>query len=64
MGLENPGSYKAGLAGCTCPVMDNNHGNGYKNLPGVFVYSGGCKYHDEVSEAHRERKETKDELDK
>jgi hypothetical protein len=41
----NPGSNEAFLRGCTCPVIDNNHGEGYKGLPGCFVYVSGCPVH-------------------
>lgn len=28
MGKPNPGSAEANEAGCTCPVLDNEHGRG------------------------------------
>jgi hypothetical protein len=41
----NPGSKAAIDAGCTCPVMDNEYGEGYIGMEDIFVYSGGCKLH-------------------
>jgi len=41
----SPGSFKAIAKGCTCPVLDNHHGQGYMGMPGVFVYSGKCPVH-------------------
>ena len=45
----NPGSDEAIDAGCTCPVMDNGHGEGYTGLgggAGIFVISMDCPLHD------------------
>jgi hypothetical protein len=42
---HNPGSDEAIDAGCTCPVMDNSHGNDYMGMEGIFVMSGGCPLH-------------------
>jgi len=39
--MENPGSDKAIELGCTCPVLDNNHGRG----SGPWWYSESCPYH-------------------
>lgn len=42
----NPGSKEAIEAGCTCPVMDNNHGKGILiNGQRQFWYSGDCLLH-------------------
>lgn len=41
----NPGSLEAEQRGCTCPILDNGHGNGYMGQPGVFVYNGDCPMH-------------------
>lgn len=40
-----PGSKEARDAGCTCPVLDNEHGKGYMGLSGVYIYSGDCPIH-------------------
>jgi len=41
----NPGSDEARERGCTCPVMDNAHGNGYMGMKDVFVYNMDCPMH-------------------
>lgn len=44
----NPGSDAAIEAGCTCPVLDNNHGAGVgKGADGtpLFWYNSGCPVH-------------------
>jgi len=38
-----PGSDEALLLGCTCPVLDNNHGEGLDNE--TFWVSGDCPLH-------------------
>jgi hypothetical protein len=38
----NPGSDEALALGCTCPVLDNGHGQGYMGQPGIYVYTAGC----------------------
>lgn len=40
-----PGSDEAIEAGCTCPVLDNAHGEGYMGQEGVYVYVEGCPIH-------------------
>ena len=40
-----PGSTAALDAGCLCPVLDNEYGQGYEMQPGVFVYNGNCPIH-------------------
>lgn len=42
----NPGSREAGEAGCTCPVLDNSHGQGYLGGP-YFVIREDCPLHHE-----------------
>jgi hypothetical protein len=44
--VPNPGSKEAIELGCTCPVMDNCNGKGFK-LKGetCFWYTGGCPVH-------------------
>lgn len=41
-----PGSPKASIKGCTCPVLDNEHGHGYMGLEGFYVITEGCPLHD------------------
>jgi len=43
----NPGSEEAQKLGCTCPVWDNEWGDGYchQGHRGIFVISGGCPIH-------------------
>lgn len=43
--VPNPGTREAFYAGCTCAVMDNHHGQGYRGRTGVFVYTVGCPVH-------------------
>lgn len=40
----NPGSEEALDQGCTCPVVDNNHGRGSYKGTG-FIYSADCPLH-------------------
>lgn len=41
--IPNPGSDEAIKQGCTCPVLDNNHGKGFsKNM---FYMSMDCPLH-------------------
>lgn len=53
----NPGSREAIAQGCTCPVLDNAHGGGYRGNPTIFVFSGGCPVHwpADAMLAHRNR---------
>ena len=49
----NPGTQEAIDAGCTCAVLDNNHGWGFGGMgggKGIFCYSGGCPLHWEEEE--------------
>ena len=43
----NPGSDEALKLGCTCPVMDNEYGQGCYTVDGVpmFWISGNCSLH-------------------
>ena len=41
----NPGSRPAIAAGCTCPVLDNGHGRGFRGIAGMFVYNEWCPIH-------------------
>ena len=51
----NPGSYEAIEEGCTCPVLDNNHGRGYMGMEDVFVYNADCPMHGpEAEERNKE----------
>jgi hypothetical protein len=43
----NPGSNEARIAGCKCPILDNNHGRGYMGMKDVFVKNGHCPLHGE-----------------
>ena len=40
-----PGTDEALAEGCTCPVIDNSYGRGYRGQPGIFVFNGGCPVH-------------------
>ncbi len=46
----NPGSKEAVEKGCTCPVLDNNFGNGVPSRfisgPPYFWHTAGCPVHD------------------
>lgn len=44
--LPTPGSHEALAIGCTCPVIDNNHGDGiiYTKLR-KFWYNNNCPVH-------------------
>jgi len=43
--VPNPGTWAARYAGCSCAVIDNHYGAGYRGQPGVFVYSCDCPVH-------------------
>ena len=45
--IPNPGTEKALRMGCICPVMDNNHGQGF-DIDGMphFWRTAGCPLHD------------------
>lgn len=56
--IPYPGSEEAQDLGCLCPVMDNNYGEGYMGMEGVFVYSTACPLHtDALTEVMSEDKE-------
>ena len=52
MGRDDPGSKSAINKGCTCPVIDNNHGKGVSTLSGdiLFWMDDGCPMHGHVIE--------------
>lgn len=41
----NPGSDEALDQGCSCPVLDNGHGNPELGRTGGFVYNADCPVH-------------------
>ena len=45
----NPGSEEAIDAGCSCPVLDNSHGLGYRRAtstsPALFIFNATCRLH-------------------
>ena len=45
--MANPGSKEAQDAGCTCPILDNEYGEGvdYEDKK-VFWITEGCPLHD------------------
>ena len=47
----NPGSKEAGEQGCTCPVLDNYHGEGLPYPEGTqFWITEGCPLHGKEEE--------------
>jgi hypothetical protein len=51
MANQNPGSVEAIAAGCTCPVLDNNHGAGFPyGGKTSFWYNGVCPVHNHKEE--------------
>ena len=46
--IPDPGTKEAIEMGCTCPVMDNEHGRGYMGQEGVFVHSSACPVHGDI----------------
>ncbi len=46
--VPDPGSNEAVSRGCTCPILDNAHGEGWLVGSGEIVYfiSQGCPIHD------------------
>ena len=43
--IPNPGSDEAILMGCICPVIDNNHGGGWRGDPNTFAIDRTCPVH-------------------
>lgn len=43
--MARPGSYVALVNGCTCPTVDNAHGNGAWGKPDQFWITEGCPLH-------------------
>jgi hypothetical protein len=44
--VPNPGSIEARYRGCTCPVIDNHHGEGVPSTKGrTFWITEGCPVH-------------------
>lgn len=52
----NPGSKEAINKGCKCPVLDNNHGEGFGGIgdDALFYMSGDCPIHTTTSTPHKE----------
>lgn len=50
--IPNPGSQEAKAMGCTCPVVDNNHGRGLFNFGEEFgwVVNQDCAIHTEIQQ--------------
>ena len=46
--ISNPGSDEAIEKGCTCPVLDNAHGNGARGDPNFWI-SEDCPIHGKVN---------------
>ena len=40
-----PGSDEARKIGCTCAVIDNHYGRGYRGRSGVYVVNEDCRVH-------------------
>ncbi len=40
-----PGSHAASIAGCTCPAIDNHHGNGCRGDGISFITDSECPLH-------------------
>lgn len=45
MSVPNPGSKEAREEGCTCPVLDNNHGDGVCFAGERFWQDMNCPLH-------------------
>ena len=45
-GAANPGTREASAKGCTCPVLDNNHGRFPVMPPNDWWITQGCPQHD------------------
>lgn len=56
--IPDPGTEEAIEMGCICPVMDNNYGEGYMGMEGVFVFNCNCPVHgDEIKQIKQPKKE-------
>ncbi len=53
--IPNPGSAEALRQHCTCPVIDNCHGRGYRGGP-AFVTDEWCQVHGKDSTWERDNK--------
>lgn len=40
-----PGSFEAREKGCSCPVIDNHYGKGYRGDYQSYIMSDDCKIH-------------------
>jgi hypothetical protein len=47
----NPGSEEARAQGCTCPILDNNHGKAAPWPPDGWWMVEGCPVHNPKEEA-------------
>lgn len=56
--IPNPGSEEAIKQGCSCPVLDNNHGRGVSQGGGepLFWMDDGCILHGAEASAIRASK--------
>lgn len=52
MRLPNPGSAEAAARGCTCPIIDNEYGRGYRGQKGQFIKHDDCPLHGFGPEPH------------
>ena len=43
--IPGPGTQEAVDQGCKCPVLDTEHGRGYRGVRVFFVYSAECPIH-------------------
>ena len=63
--IPNPGSDEALAQGCTCPVLDNNHGAGEPGFLGIplggtsFWMTDGCPVHSSIKETKQCKSSTK-----
>ncbi len=45
-GVPNPGTEEAVKLSCSCPILDNNYGEGFTmNGVQVFWFTSGCPIH-------------------
>lgn len=50
--IPNPGSDEAIKMGCTCPVLDNAHGNGARGDPNFWI-SEDCPIHGKYTNVNK-----------